>query len=451
MSLAYPPPRPQEEAAGRPSKKAASVAIQAHLAVLKGEGLRPALSEALRSSSGLGGQERRFAAFAVRELSRHQRLLDLVSKLSGLAPSALSRLEDQAIVRYAQWRRLFFGEGWERLKPEAGLPGPIRPRTLRDAQLEAMVRQPLPELPPLEGLDRLATLASFPTWLAQALAAKVPEGEVEPLLEALNREPRLILRARPPGTRDEVLSQLRGLDFEAQALALAPDALALEEYGTRVFDAEPVRRGRLQVMDLGSQLIALLCQPPNGWDGATVADVCAGAGGKSLMLGDLARGGQVLAFDASPKRLQEARRRARELGVRNVRFPATRDLSQADVVLIDAPCSGSGSLGREPDQKWKLTAKKIEAFQEKQRALLEEIAPALRPDAVLVYATCSLLEAENQAVVSGFLAGHPEYALEPAAEQLPASVCGGPYLEVLPHRAPGGAFFAARLRKRSRR
>ncbi|SES88770.1 RsmB/NOP family class I SAM-dependent RNA methyltransferase [Stigmatella erecta] len=451
--MSWPPPL-DPALLGRPSRRAATAAIEAHVAVLRGEPLKASLANALREAEGLGGQERRFAALAVRELSRHQRLLDLAARTLGHPPSKIGLTEDQALVRYALWRRLFCGEGWARIGPEVRLPGPVRPRTIKDDLLARVVETPLPELPlPESGPERLAVRYSFPNWLVERLAALHPEPVLEGLLAALDEEPPLHFRVRPSGTRDEVLAQLKEEGVAAEAVALAPDAVRIADSSHRVFETRTMKTGRLQVQDVGSQLIAEVCRPPGGsLAGLTVADVCAGAGGKTLALADMVgTAGRVLAGDRSRRRLAQARERVRELSVRNVAFPHPLPLSQVDVLLVDAPCSGTGSLGREPDQKWKLTAKAISEFQATQLTLLEEVGREARPGALIVYATCSLLPEENDEVVKGFLAQAPGFTLEPVAPVLGAgraeALCDGPFLRPIPPRVPGGGFFAARLRK----
>jgi 16S rRNA (cytosine967-C5)-methyltransferase len=442
------------ERLGRPSRRAATAAIEAHVAVLRGEPLKASLATALREAGGLGGQERRFAALAARELSRHQRLLDLAARLLGHPPGKVGLTEDQALVRYALWRRLFCGEGWARIGPEVKLPGPVRPRTIKDDLLASVVETPLPEPPlPDTATERLAVRYSFPTWLVERLAALHPEPVLEALLAALDEEPALHFRVRPTGTRAEVLALLAEEGVAAEPVELAPDAVRISDSSHRVFETKAMKTGRLQVQDVGSQLIAEVCRPPGGsLEGRIVADVCAGAGGKTLALADLVgNSGRVLAGDRSRRRLSQARERVRELSVRNVSFPHPLPLSEADVLLVDAPCSGTGSLGREPDQKWKLTPKAITDFQATQLGLLEELGRETRPGALLVYATCSLLPEENDAVVQGFLEKSPDFTLEPVAPVLgperAAVLCDGPFLRPIPPRVPGGGFFAARLRK----
>ncbi|MGQ0505455.1 MAG: RsmB/NOP family class I SAM-dependent RNA methyltransferase [Myxococcaceae bacterium] len=430
--MSWPSPHPRE-LLGRPSRKGAGVVLEAHLQVLLGEGIKGALAEALREQPALGGQERRYCAFAVRELSRHMRILDLLAKSLGEPPSQWARREDEALVRYTLWRRLFTGADWTRLKPEVGLPGPIRPRTIPDSVLQKLVEAELPEYPTP---DAPAQRHSFPNWLAERVTAAGGEGA----LEALNQEPALWFRARPPGSRNEVAAALSPLKTESPAVA--PDALKMLEPGTRVFDSEPAKRSRLQAQDLGSQLIVQLCAP---FEDKTIVDYCAGAGGKTLYLADLA--GEVIAHDKSKRRLDEGRARVKELRLKNVTFAANVDLASADLVLIDAPCSGSGSLAREPERKWKINAKEVEAFAKTQRELLETVAKGVRAGASIVYATCSLLQEENEDVVRGFLSKHGGWSLESAERLLPREVCRDGYLRLWPQQFGSGGFFGARLKR----
>ncbi|GHG95970.1 hypothetical protein GCM10012319_60070 [Comamonas sp. KCTC 72670] len=442
------------ERLGRPSRRGATAALEAHIAVLRGEPLKAALANALREANGLGGQERRFTAMAVRELSRHQRLLDLAARLLGHTMGKVGLTEDQALVRYALWRRIFCGEGWTRIGPEVRLPGPVRPRTIKDDLLQRVVELPLPEAPmPDSHAEKLATRYSFPTWLVLRLAQVYPEDVLEGLLAALDEEPSLHFRARPPGTRDAVLAALKEEGVNAEAVAAAPDAVRVTDSSHRVFETRVMKSGRLQVQDVGSQLISEMCRPSAGsMEGFTVADICAGAGGKTLALADfVGPRGRVLAGDRSRRRLAEARERVRHFSLRQVAFPHPLPLSDADVLLVDAPCSGTGSLAREPDQKWKLTAQEIARYQATQTELLEEVSRQAKPGALIVYATCSVMPEEDEAVVEAFLAKHPDFTLEPVEHVLGAEraalAAQGPYLKALPPKVPGGGFFAARLRR----
>ena len=432
------------ERLGRPTRKAAQAAIEAHLSAGKGGGLKQAIADALAEHRGLGGQERRFVAVAVRELARHLRLIDAVGRWAKAPAGALA--EDGALVRYVIWRRLG-GAEWAQIAPEVRLPGPVRPRSIRDDALEAAARFdpeqfPLPEDP----LEAAATLYSLPRWLSRSLSDSVGD-EAPALFEALCREPELILRARPPLDAQGAVAQLAEDGVRAEAIPPFEGAIRVTEPGTRVFDSALMKRGGLQVQDLGSQLIAQLCDPGGGFDGARIADLCAGAAGKTIALADrVGPKGRVFASDRSARRLAEGRSRVKRAGLRNVSFGEV-ELAQVDTVLIDAPCSGTGTLAREPDLKWRLDAKKLETLEAAQAELLDRAAKEARPGAVIVYATCSLLREEGEAQIDRALAAHPSLRLEPAGTLLPGEACEGPYLRLWPHRAKGAGFFAARLRK----
>jgi 16S rRNA (cytosine967-C5)-methyltransferase len=419
---------------GRASKPGAVAVIEAHLAVLKGKPLRAAISETLQKHASLGGNDRRFVAFAVRELSRHMRRLDLSAKARGRAPSTLALPEDQAIFRYALWRHDFTGADVDRVMVEVGLPGPVRPRSMQDA----VVREALSKTVTLDfgadPLEQAAAKHSFPTWLATAIAEVAPPGELEAVLEALNREPFVTMKVRPNGSREELLEMLLKAGFPVRVCEETPDAVQLTDEGRAIFDSRWMKEGRLLVMDLGSQLLAGLCRAQPG---QTVVDFCAGAGGKTIFLADaVGPTGRVYAHDLSAKRLAEAKSRTAELKLRHVSFPKEPRLDLAQLVLIDAPCSGTGTLAREPDQKWKLTKAKVAELTKTQLEILDTVSRGVKPGAVIVYGTCSVLKDENEAVVERFLATHPDV------------VADGPALRVWPHRLDGGGFFGARLVKR---
>ncbi len=418
---------------GKPTRAAVSAVIKAHVAVIKGKPLRAAISEQLFAHEKLGGKERRFVAFASRELSRHLRRIDLSAKAHGWPPSKLSLPEDLAILRFALWRKELTHASAARACLELALPGPIRPRSLPDAVIAKVLEQDITLDFGKSPVDRAASMHSFPTWLAEAIEASAPEGQLEPILEALNREPFMTFRVRPPGSRAELLEAANAEGFQLVPCDDAPDAVRVADERRAIFDSRWVKEGRLQVMDLGSQQLAALCRAS---EGQTVVDYCAGAGGKTIYLADaVGPKGRVYAWDNNPKRLKEGKQRVGEAKLRHVSFPAEPRIDLADLVLVDAPCSGTGTLGREPDQKWKLSKDAISGFTKTQREILGLVGAKMKPGAVLIYGTCSVLRDEDEAVVEAFLATHPEFSLD------------GPMLRVWPHQIDGGGFFGARLLK----
>ena len=215
--------------------------------------------------------------------------------------------------------------------------------------------------------------------------------------------------------------------------------------------------GSIEVQDEGSQVLGLLVGARRG---ELVVDFCAGAGGKSLQMGAAMRNsGRVHAFDVSAGRLSELSLRAKRAGLSNVypmaiadeRDPRLQRLAgKADRVLVDAPCSGLGTLRRAPDLKWRVTAGDIAPRVAQQQSILAAAAQLVKPGGVLVYATCSVLSEENEAVVADFLAANAAFALEPAlpllARQgvdLPGDARDTLHLDPLHHATDG--FFAARM------
>lgn len=418
---------------GRPSRASATAALKAHVAVLKGKPLRAAISEALAKGGNLGGKERHYIAHATRELSRHLRWLDLVARELGFPVSKLELTEDQATLRYAVWRRYKTQADPKRVFEEVKLPGPLRPRSMPDAMVQQLLELPAPKLElPADPLEAAAVVHSFPSWLVAAIAKVAPDGEAPLVLEALNREPPLVFRVRPPGSRDEVLEALKKRSIAAVPLDALADALEVTE-GRAIFDSPEMKNGRLQVMDLGSQLLAAEC---HAQPGQTVIDYCAGAGGKTIFLADqVGPKGRVVAHDKFARRLDEARTRIKQARLKNVSFEEEPRLAEADIVLVDAPCSGTGTLSREPDAKWRLTAKKVAELAATQSTLLDEVAGPMKKGATLVYGTCSVLGEEDEEVTQAFLKRHPQFSLEGE-------------LRVWPHQGRGGGFYAARLTRR---
>jgi len=212
-----------------------------------------------------------------------------------------------------------------------------------------------------------------------------------------------------------------------------------------------------EVMDEGSQLVAeAVAPPPRG----RVVDACAGAGGKTLALAAHLDGqGRILALDSNGKKLEELRRRARRAGLSNVtarqvrgaELPGEARIGRWDRVLVDAPCSGLGTLRRNPEARWRLDAKTVDGFPVQQLALMVTYAPLVAPGGRLIYATCTVLRQENEAVVERFLEERPDFVLMPLREIWGKERAGrlgdGDFLKVYPHRHGTDGFFAAVMRR----
>jgi 16S rRNA (cytosine967-C5)-methyltransferase len=207
------------------------------------------------------------------------------------------------------------------------------------------------------------------------------------------------------------------------------------------------RQGLFFVQDPGATLVTQYAAIPLR---SLVADLCAAPGGKTLELSRLAH--TVLAFDRSLPRLRRLVENVRRVDARNVfacvadaRFPA---IGRVDVVLLDAPCTGTGTLRRHPDARWRLKVSDLAVMAAMQRALLRSGAEVVRPGGLLIYATCSLEPEENDRQVESFLRERPEWQLEPPPDgAVPAAVLDGGLLRVLPQRHGVDGAFAARLRR----
>jgi 16S rRNA (cytosine967-C5)-methyltransferase len=299
--------------------------------------------------------------------------------------------------------------------------------------------------------------AELPHWLYAQIEAQYPDYAA--LVAALKEGAPLDLRVNTlKATRGEVLAELAHYPVGAVATRYSPDAIRLASKPA-LTQWPAYREGRIEVQDEGSQLIARLVAPRRG---EMVVDFCAGAGGKTLALGALMRStGRLYAFDINAKRLSGLGPRLKRSGLSNVHPVAIRDENDArvkrlngkcDRVLVDAPCSGSGTLRRNPDLKWRFSETEVERVGQIQRAVLRAAARLVKRGGRLVYATCSLLARENQQVIEEFLAAHPEFRGVPAAAvlgsqsiEIDESARFAPYLQMLPHVHGSDGFFAAIL------
>jgi 16S rRNA (cytosine967-C5)-methyltransferase len=303
----------------------------------------------------------------------------------------------------------------------------------------------------------VAVRLDLPDWLYDALSGAFVADELEQLANVLNQPAPLDLRVNTEkSARPAVLERLRADGLVASACPYSP--LGIRLAGKPALARHPLFvEGSIEVQDEGSQLLGFLLQPRRG---EMVADFCAGAGGKTLLLGALMRSqGRLYAFDVNEKRLTKLKPRLARSGLSNVhpvRIESERDIKirrlagKLDRVLVDAPCSGLGTLRRNPDLKWRQTPASVAELAVKQASILAAAATLLKPGGRLVYATCSLLTAENDAIVDAFLAAHPEFAVcsaqEILARQAIAIDCGD-RLRLLPHRHGTDAFFATAMER----
>jgi len=313
----------------------------------------------------------------------------------------------------------------------------------------------------LETIDR-ATLApklrhNMPEWLAEPLLARLGEEQFWKLAEAMNEGAPLDLRVNTlKAKREDVLTALHAAGISCEPTPYSPWGLRVQGKPA-LAKLDLFTEGGIEVQDEGSQLLALLLDPKRS---EMVVDFCAGAGGKTLALGAAMRNtGRLYAFDVSGHRLDALKPRLARSGLSNV-YPAQiaherdervkRLAGKIDRVLVDAPCSGLGTLRRNPDLKWRQSPKAVAELQEKQGAILASASRLLKPGGRLVYATCSLLDAENEAIAEAFSAAHPQFKRLDAAELLTKaqvanaqSLCESGMLRLWPQVHLTDGFFAA--------
>ncbi len=303
---------------------------------------------------------------------------------------------------------------------------------------------------------------NLPDWLVEPLKAQLDEKGFWDLAESMAQPAPLDLRVNAlKDKRDAVQKELAKVGIKAVATPYSP-------WGLRI-DGKPALtkldafvRGAIEVQDEGSQLLALLLDAKRG---EMVVDFCAGAGGKTLAVGASMRStGRLYAFDVSAHRLDGLKPRLARSGLSNVHPAAIaherdervkRLAGKIDRVLVDAPCSGLGTLRRNPDLKWRQSPQALAELQQKQASILSSAARMVKSGGRLVYATCSVLPQENEAIAEAFSAEHPDFVLQDAGELLTqlkvadaASLCkggetGSRYLRLWPHEHQTDGFFAA--------
>ena len=381
------------------------------------------LSRYFREHHELGQQERAFVAEAVFAVLRRRRSLEAAAgaaspaaliaaaamRVLGLSGRALDGLVDEQLARRIK--------GW---RPEA-LPAAVR--------------------------------ADLPDWLWDKLAAEYGEPEAQRIAQGMLNAAPLDLRVNLARTaREEVLARLTQDGMEVKPTPYSPAGLRLA--GKLPINRHALfRDGLVEVQDEGSQLLAWLLAPRRG---EMVADYCAGAGGKTLAIAMLMRGmGRVYAMDVSSRRLAALAPRAARAGVTNVHSialsgdndaRAKRLAGKLDRVLVDAPCSGFGTLRRNPDLKWRHGPEAIEQLAKKQRGILDAASRLVKPGGRLVYATCSILREENEVVVDAFASTHPGFTPLSCDELLAAqriALDTGHQLRLWPHLHGTDGFFAA--------
>ncbi|RQO34088.1 SAM-dependent methyltransferase [Herminiimonas sp. KBW02] len=300
--------------------------------------------------------------------------------------------------------------------------------------------------------------SNLPEWLFEKLVARDGEATALELAHAMNQPAPLDLRVNAlKATREEVTTSLAEAPILCEPTPYAP--LGIRIIKKPALQNLPLfKNGSIEVQDEGSQLLS---QVVGAKRGEMVVDFCAGAGGKTLSLGAAMRNtGRLYAFDISDKRLAKLKPRLARSGLSNVHpvliahendAKVKRLAGKIDRVLVDAPCSGLGTLRRNPDVKWRQTPQSLVELNEKQASILAGAARLVKAGGRLVYATCSILDEENEAIVASFLASRDDFVLIPMSEVLAEQKIDlkmGDYLKLSPALHHTDGFFAAVLERK---
>jgi 16S rRNA (cytosine967-C5)-methyltransferase len=305
---------------------------------------------------------------------------------------------------------------------------------------------------------RLAILYSYPIWLVQRWLIRLGSEETESFCQASNQIPPTTVRVNTLKTTvPAMVASFKDLGFLVEPGKFVPETLHLRSIRTDLSSLDQYEGGEFQVQDEASQLIAHLLQPQPG---ERILDACAGLGAKSTHLAQLMENqGEIIALDKQGWKLTRLSENAQRLAVSCIE-PVEMDVLELEPtekehsyerILLDAPCTGLGVIRRNPDIKWKVKQKDFRRLHLVQKKMLAKLAPLLKPGGVLLYATCTVSEEENEETVHDFLAEHPEYQLESARPYLPSGsvdvVNRSGAVQTWPQRHGTDGFFAARLRR----
>jgi 16S rRNA (cytosine967-C5)-methyltransferase len=415
------------------------------------------LKDFFRARHYLGSKDRRFISEVIYGILRNYRLLRVYAE-EGMKESEIAIPQVPSLLMYLSYALRIQNEVIESVLPDLqGFWQISFPRVECERVLTAISRAALPTIVSADPVRRIALTYSFPDSIVAEWFERFGESETVQLCEALNQPAPTAARVNSlKASVEECRLRLSQEGIESERAKLSPFGLV---FGKRVNvqALQSYKDGWFEMQDEGSQLLSLLLEPKPG---ETTVDACAGGGGKTLHIAALMKNeGEIHALDVDEKRLMNIRPRLQRAGVRIVHLSGAEKeqtallIGKADAVLVDAPCSGAGTFRRNPAAKLCLTDEFLDQISNMQRNILETYSTLVKPGGRLVYTTCTLLRRENEDVVEGFLARHPEFKLVSASEvlqQYSVSVdSSSEYLTLLPHKTGTDGFFAAVLQRGS--
>jgi 16S rRNA (cytosine967-C5)-methyltransferase len=303
-------------------------------------------------------------------------------------------------------------------------------------------------------VERLGILYSFPDWIIEVWIEQFGLEETEKLCQWMNQTPTIDLRVNSLCTtveKVEAAFTMAGVKY--QRLQYLPWGLRLLGHNGRIQDLPGFGDGWWTVQDSSAQLVGYLLEPQPG---EVIVDTCAAPGGKTTHIAELMQNqGKIWACDRTASRMGKLKENIQRLKIKSIETCVgdSRDLPQftgiADRVLLDAPCSGLGTLHRHADARWRQTPENIAELAKLQTELLLQTSNFVKPGGILVYATCTLHPQENEAVITSFLENHPNWQIEPPNPVSPVAfhATASGFVKVIPHNQDMDGFFMVRLRK----
>ncbi len=383
----------------------------------------------------LGSKDRKFIEMLYFDMIRNLRLY--LWQINEIQPGENHKISAELLTVHA-YKRLFPKES---LKQEFRIDDKIA-KIFKSYNY----RDILPENP--------AERWSLPPVLWDHIKDAYDPAELEQGLSALLQSPGVHIRTNTlKTTTPELMEKLKEIPF--QLGTLSPDALRLDTYA-KLTQNPLFKDGFFDFQDESSQLVAFVCNPKKD---DIVVDLCAGAGGKTIHLaalqGDMP---SLIATDKYSNRLRELGFRARRLGIRNIQLRPIEKIHEQykgkiNILLIDAPCSGSGVYGRHPDRKWEFNEERLAFYVKEQRSILKNNAALIKPGGYLVYATCSIIPEENGKQIEHFLSTHPNFELVSVYDELKDHGIRIPHdpsdknLQILPHQFQSDGFFVSKLKR----
>ena len=446
------------ESVAQSSRQLAFLALRA---VHRGAFADVAIDKTL-SQTDLGAPDRRLLTELVYGSVRRQRTLDALIDQFATKQAQQQPIELRAILHLGLYQLRYLNQvpasaavnttvelakhnGFSGL---TGFVNGLLRQYLRQAEL-----QPDPLHLPDDPIARLGVLHSYPDWIVKVWFEQLGLAATEQLCEWLNQPPHIDLRVnRLKASVDQVEAAMQAASILVDRVPGIPDALRLLQPVGAMQHLPGFNKGWWMVQDSSAQLVAYLVDPQPG---DVVADACAAPGGKTLHLAELMQDhGQVEACDRTASRLKKLQQNAKRLGLQSIRIcqgdsrHLPQFVGQCDRVLVDAPCSGLGTLHRHADARWRQSPESVQELATLQQELLQQTATWVKPGGSLVYATCTLHPSENEAVVQAFLAQHPNWQIEPPSPDTPPAAFAQPsgWVKLWPHQHKMDGFFMVRLR-----